>query len=159
MEERELPESKWIISLYEKVGRIYSEVGEFWSDTTDPELPYELFSGLINPTPPRAAIEHASVQPEELNREYEIRLYQNNRVVSSAVWPASVVAMCVEDYKERDTVKVVVQIEVEVDAEDKDDPMAWDLAELAENGLIKILDKVDDTGYDGVIQEKVETNE
>lgn len=143
MEETPSLNSDWAISLYRKVGRVYAHVGDFWSGNEEPEFAYELFAGFVGWTPPHVAIEQEArmdISEDSELVEYEIRLYSKNRVLASVLWPNPIVADCIEDYRSRKLTKFVVTAEIEVDETDGDDPAEWDLAELAENGQIKILD-------------------
>jgi hypothetical protein len=106
-------ERLWEISLWAKVNRIYSKVGVFWEETTDPEEAYEVFKDSFDYLPPKAAIDFVnSATTEQVITTIEVRLYDGNLLVASAGWDKKIIDACIKDSMENPEQKRIVKIEV-----------------------------------------------
>jgi hypothetical protein len=137
---QEINESTWSVSLYEKVGRSYFEMGVFWEDTATFEEATEVFAEVCTPLPPAVAIAEASNKEYTEPVEFEIRLYREKRIVGTFLWTSDVITMCIEDFKSFKTKKFLIKAEVVVPEDTPDDHNEWDIDEVLSVADIVVID-------------------
>jgi hypothetical protein len=135
----ELQKTKWSVSLYEKIGRNYTEVGVFWEDEATFEEATEIFSEVCTPLPPAVAIQEASAKEYSEPVEFEIRICRGNRVVGTFIWTSDVVSMCIEDFKSFKTKKLLLEAELIVPEDLSEDSSEWDVEEVLSIADVNVI--------------------
>ena len=136
-------EREWTIEMYYMNGRVSTKLGLLWEDECTAGVAYDVFMDTFEAMPPLAAVEHATTLLEydpEAQLRYEARLYNatNRAPYAVATWPHDIMHECALDYTEQKLEDRNLLVQVLLPAETNNDEIDW--VELAEAGLIKVLD-------------------
>ena len=75
---------------------------------------------------------------KSVEEEYESLVYMKNKVLATVLWDVESIKQCVIDYKSRNIKKYKLTVLAEIDEEDIEEDIDWEL--LAETGKLTVLD-------------------
>jgi hypothetical protein len=157
-------ENKWVIALYEKEGRAYSEIGIFFEGPANTMEAFDMFSDMCSPLPTWQAVERAIELRKagvEDTREYEIRLINNttHRVMATLLWSKDVVEQFIDSVPPKKT--YIITAEVDLFEDEGIDPDDWDWEDMDITQRIRVLsvspeyDKIETDQSKGEAREEV----
>jgi hypothetical protein len=128
----------WVIGLYSKNGRSYSEIGVFYEGELPPVEAYEIFSQICSAEPTWQAVEHAL--NSEITGEYEVRLWSETqkRCLSTFIWDLQTMQEAINNIPDRKSHILTIEVDLFED-EQEEDPEFWDWEELVATQRLRVL--------------------
>jgi hypothetical protein len=154
--------NRWVIALYEKIGRQYQEIGLFFDEECEDTDAYLAFVMVLSELAPpwqvfESSKDYVEANPDEPYPEYEVRLINNTskRTISSFLWTSDIIKRILDETPPKTLYRAVVKIETfpdEVEI-DEDGVIGLDWAELDDTNRIEILslEKVEDNDPDELV--------
>jgi hypothetical protein len=134
----------FVISVYEKRGREYREIGVLFEGNLMFVEAFEMFSQFCNAVPMWQAVQHSleaeKIDPSLPTSAYEVRLInsQSRRVIATVLWESSSVDECKNDFKKRKT--KTYNLWAEIDLTEDEDIEEINLSALFASGGFRVLD-------------------
>jgi len=115
----------WVIGLYSKNGRSYSEIGVFYEGELPPVEAYEIFSQICSAEPTWQAVEHALSETQK-------------RCLATFIWDLQTMQEAINNIPDRKSHILTIEVDLFED-EQEEDPEFWDWEELVATQRLRVL--------------------